>query len=102
MENARVMGDRLMAGVRKLAEKHPVIGDVRGLGLMLGIEFVTDRTSREPNPHVVEELVLGAFQKGLLLLGAGPSALRLAPPLVVDAEDVDTALRIIDDVLSAV
>jgi 4-aminobutyrate aminotransferase len=96
------MGDRLMAGVRRLAEKHPVIGDVRGLGLMIGLEFVTDRTTREPNPHVVDELVLGAFQRGLLLLGAGPSALRLAPPLVVDSEDVDTALQIVDEVLSAV
>ncbi len=99
MENARVMGDRLLAGVRALAEKHPVIGDVRGLGLMIGLEFVTDRATREPNPHVVEELVLGAFQRGLLLLGAGPSALRLAPPLVVDAEDIDAALRILDEVL---
>jgi 4-aminobutyrate aminotransferase len=101
MENARVMGDRLLAGVRALAEKHQVIGDVRGLGLMIGLEFVTDRTTREPNPHIVEELVLGAFQRGLLLLGAGPSALRLAPPLVVDAEDIDAALRILDEVLSA-
>jgi len=100
MENARVMGDRLLAGVRALAERHPVIGDVRGLGLMIGLEFVTDRATREPNPHVVDELVLGAFQRGLLLLGAGPSALRLAPPLVVDPEDVDAALRILDEVLS--
>ncbi|HEX9165220.1 MAG TPA: acetyl ornithine aminotransferase family protein [Gemmatimonadales bacterium] len=100
MENARLMGDRLIAGVRKLAEKHQVIGDVRGLGLMIGLEFVTDRATREPNPHVVEALVLGAFHRGLLLLGAGPSALRLAPPLVVDAEDVDEGLRIIDEVLS--
>ena len=65
------------------------------------VEMVKDRTTKEQNPHVVEELVLGAFHKGLLLLGAGPSALRLAPPLVVDAEDIDTGLRIIDEVLSA-
>jgi 4-aminobutyrate aminotransferase len=100
MENARVMGDRLMAGVRRLAQKHPVVGDVRGLGLMIGIEFVTDKATREPNPHVVERLVLESFARGLLLLGAGPSALRLAPPLVVDDYDVDTALRILDEVLA--
>lgn len=99
-ENARVMGERLMAGLRRLAEKHPVIGDIRGLGLMIGVEFVRDRTTMEPNPHAVERLVQGAFERGLLLLGAGPNALRLAPPLVVDAEDVDIGLGVIDEVLS--
>jgi 4-aminobutyrate aminotransferase len=100
MENARVMGDRMMAGVRQLAARYPVIGDVRGVGLMIGIELVRDQTSKARYPGVVERLVLGAFQRGLLLLGAGPSALRLAPPLVIDAEDVDTGLGIIDQGLA--
>jgi 4-aminobutyrate aminotransferase len=100
MENARVMGDRLMAGARKLADKYPVIGDVRGLGLMIGLEFVKDRATKERNPELVDKVVLGAFAKGLLLLGAGPSALRFAPPLVVDEYDVDTGLSIIDSVLA--
>jgi 4-aminobutyrate aminotransferase len=100
MDNARVMGDRLMAGSKKLAEKYPVIGDVRGIGLMIGLEFVKDRATRERNPELVDKLVLGAFAKGLLLLGAGPSALRFAPPLVVDEYDVDTGLRIVDEVLA--
>jgi 4-aminobutyrate aminotransferase len=100
MANARVMGERLMTGVRRLAEKHQAIGDVRGLGLMIGIEFVADRATKAPNPHLVDELVMGAFGRGLLLLGAGPSALRLAPPLVVDSEDVDNAVGIIDEVLT--
>jgi 4-aminobutyrate aminotransferase len=100
MENARVMGDRLIAGARKLFEKYPTIGDVRGMGLMIGLEFVKDRKSRERNPELVDKLVLGSFAKGLLLLGAGPSALRFAPPLVVDEYDVDTGLRIIDEVLA--
>jgi 4-aminobutyrate aminotransferase len=101
MENARVMGDRLMAGSRKLFDKYPVIGDVRGLGLMIGLEFVKDRVTKERNPELVDKLVLGAFAKGLLLLGAGPSALRFAPPLVVDEYDVDTGLAIVDAVLAA-
>jgi 4-aminobutyrate aminotransferase len=91
-----------MAGVRKLAEKHQVIGDVRGIGLMIGLEFVRDRAGKEPNHEVVDALVERAFQNGLLLLGAGPSALRLAPPLVVDEQDVDTGLRILDECLAAV
>lgn len=102
MENARVMGDRLMAGSRKLFDKYPVIGDVRGLGLMIGLEFVKDRVTKERNPELVDKLVLGAFARGLLLLGAGPSALRFAPPLVVDEYDIDTGLAIVDAVLKDV
>ena len=90
------LGEHLLAGARRLQEKHPGIGEVRGLGLMVGIEFVKDRATREPAPQLVHELVERAFRKGLLLLGAGKSSLRLAPPLVIDEYDVDTALGIID------
>jgi 4-aminobutyrate aminotransferase len=68
MENTRLMGDRLIAGVRRLAEKHQAIGDVRGLGLMIGIEFVTDRATREPNPWWKHWC--WAPSEGLPLLGA--------------------------------
>jgi 4-aminobutyrate aminotransferase len=100
MENAARMGDRLLAGLRSLEAKHACIGDVRGVGLMIGVEFVKDRHTREPAPELLKNLVLAAFQRGLLLLGAGKSTLRLAPPLVVDEQDVDTALTIIDGLLS--
>jgi 4-aminobutyrate aminotransferase len=101
VENARVMGERLLAGVRRLADRHPSIGDVRGLGLMVGVEFVQDRATREPAPDLVAEIVQTAFRRGLLLLGCGKSSLRLAPPLVVDEYDVDTGLGILDDCISA-
>jgi 4-aminobutyrate aminotransferase len=101
MANAVRMGERLLAGVRALEEKHRCIGEVRGLGLMVGVEFVQDRATREPAPEVVQRLVQDAFQRGLLLLGAGKSSLRLAPPLVVGEGDVDTALRMIDELLSS-
>jgi 4-aminobutyrate aminotransferase len=99
MANAVTMGDRLRTGMERLAARHDCIGEVRGLGLMVGVEFVKDRRTREPAPDVVETLVQGAFHHGLLLLGAGKSTLRLAPPLVVDEYDVDTALRMIDEEL---
>jgi 4-aminobutyrate aminotransferase len=99
MANAARMGDRLMAGVRELASRHETIGDVRGCGLMIGVEFVEDRTTRTPAPTVVHDLVQDAFGKGLLLLGCGKSTLRLAPPLVIDAADVDTGLALIDECL---
>ena len=99
MENATRMGERLLAGLRRLQEKYACIGDVRGRGLMIGVEFVKDRGTREPAPELLDDLVLNAFKRGLLLLGAGKSTLRLAPPLVVDAYDVDTALAMIDGLL---
>ena len=102
MANAAAMGDRLLRGAKALMAKHSVIGDVRGRGLMVGVEFVKDRATREPAGDVVRKLVDDAFARGLLLLGAGKSALRLAPPLVIDAQDVDVGLRIIDECLGAV
>ena len=93
------MGERLFAGLRRLQERYPSIGDVRGRGLMIGVEFVEGRDTREPAPAIPHDLVERAFKKGLLLLGAGRSTLRLAPPLVIDEYDVDTALRIIEECL---
>jgi 4-aminobutyrate aminotransferase len=100
MPNARAQGERLMKGLKALAEKHGVIGDVRGRGLMQGIELVTDRTSREPAGDVARKLMERAFSKGLLTLAAGRNALRFAPPLVIDQEDVQIALGILEQALS--
>jgi 4-aminobutyrate aminotransferase len=101
MANAAAMGETMLAGVRRLATRHETIGDVRGLGLMIGVEFVTDRNTREPNPRLVHDLVNSAFCRGLLLLSCGRSTLRLAPPLVIDAQDIDTGLSMIDECLTA-
>ena len=90
------LGERLLAGAQRLQQKYAGVGDVRGRGLMIGVEFVKDRQTREPAPEIPHELVERAFKRGLLLLGAGKSSLRLAPPLVIDDYDVDTALGIID------
>jgi 4-aminobutyrate aminotransferase len=97
MANAARMGERLMNGVCALATRHECIGDVRGRGLMVGMELVRDRNTREPAAEPLQQLVQNSFRRGLLLLGAGKSTLRLAPPLVVDEYDVDTALEMIDE-----
>jgi 4-aminobutyrate aminotransferase len=102
MANAVRMGERLMNGACRLMTKHACIGDVRGRGLMIGMEFVKDRVTREPAPALVQELVQRSFRQGLLLLGAGKSALRLAPPLVIDETDIDTALGMIDTCLGEI
>ena len=101
MANAERLGGRLIDGARKLAERHEIIGDVRGRGLMVGMELVKDRTTKAYHPDASRKLVDTAFQHGLLLLGCGKSVLRLAPPLVIDEVDVDRGLAIIDDVLGS-
>jgi 4-aminobutyrate aminotransferase len=100
MQNAARMGSMLLGGLRKIAASHEVIGDVRGAGLMLGVEFVTDRKTKAVYHHIVHQLELAAFKRGLLLLGCGQSTIRMAPPLVIDEEDVSTGLRIFDEALS--
>jgi len=100
MANAVTMGERLQAGARRLAEKHQCIGDVRGVGLMIGVEFVKDRKTKEPDGHLAHELELAAFKKGLLLLSCGKSVIRVAPPLVLTEYDVDKGLEILDQTLT--
>ena len=99
--NAREMGAVLLDGLRELQKKHDIIGDVRGVGLMIGIEFVRDRETKEPFDAIVPMLEEAAFQRGLLLLGCGRSVIRLCPPLMIDREDVETGLRILDESMAA-
>jgi 4-aminobutyrate aminotransferase len=82
--------------------RHLSIGDVRGKGLMIGIEFVKDRDTREPAKAVRDQIVEDAFHQGLLLLGAGEAALRLMPALMIDKASCDEALTILDRVLTGV
>ncbi len=99
IENAKVRGQELLTGARQLMERHPIVGDVRGLGLMVGIEIVSDPKLRTPAPDQAHQLERLAFQKGLLVLVAGNNTIRLAPPLMIDSDDVAIALRILDESL---
>jgi 4-aminobutyrate aminotransferase len=101
-KNAEVVGAHLIEGARALMEKHPLIGDVRGRGLMVGIELVRDRTTKERATTERDALVKECFRRGLLVLGAGRNAIRLCPPLVLSKEQADIALTILDKALEAV
>jgi 4-aminobutyrate aminotransferase len=101
MANAARLGGQLISGVRKLAENHEVIGDVRGKGLMVGMEFVKDRRTKEPNPEAARKLMETAFERGLLLLVCGKSVVRIAPPLVIDEIDIDRGLGLLGELLGA-
>ena len=94
MANAAAMGERLLAALRELAAGSEAVRDVRGLGLMAGIEFHTHEQA-----NAVER---AAFERGLLVLECGESTLRMCPPLIVDADLVDTAVRIFGEALAAV
>jgi 4-aminobutyrate aminotransferase len=100
MENARAIGQHLKQRLIELAGKHRLIGDVRGLGLMIGVELVRDRATKEHASTERDEIVQLCFRHGLLMLGCGASTLRFCPPLVVTKEQCDVAVRILDDVLA--
>lgn len=102
VENAARVGDRLLGLLRSRLARHPVVGDVRGLGLMIGVEVVKDPAGREPAPELREQILEAAFERGLLLLGCGHSTIRLAPPLIVDESDVEMAAEILDQSIAAV
>jgi 4-aminobutyrate aminotransferase len=102
MSNAATVGAHMMTGLRELAEKHRLIGDVRGRGLMIGVELVRDRKTKERAPAERDAAVAAAFNRGLLLLGAGKNAIRFSPPLVLTRDQADTALRIFDEALTEV
>ena len=101
MKNAEVVGAHLIDGARALMEKHPLIGDVRGRGLMVGVELVRDRKTKERAASERDALVKECFTRGLLVLGAGRNAIRLSPPLVLTKQQADIALGILDEALTS-
>jgi 4-aminobutyrate aminotransferase len=101
VRNAETVGAHLMAGLKELMSKHPIVGDIRGRGLMIGIELVRDRQTKERADKERNALVQECFKRGLLVLGAGRSAIRLSPALVLTAEQADTTIEILDAALGA-
>jgi 4-aminobutyrate aminotransferase len=94
--NAETMGRYLIERLSTWTERHPTVGEVRGLGLMIGIELVKDQTSRTPNPEGRRRVIERAFENGLLLLSCGVSTVRLMPPLILEREHADFALDVLD------
>jgi 4-aminobutyrate aminotransferase len=101
VENARIQGQYLKDRCEALKKKYPLIGDVRGLGLMVGVEFVED-SKKTPAKAKRNALIKEAFKKGLLLLGAGESSVRIAPPLIIDRKQIDVGLEIFEETLKTV
>jgi 4-aminobutyrate aminotransferase len=94
LENTQKMGVIALDILQKLQTHHPCIGDVRGKGLMIGVEFVQDRTSKKPAVDLRNEVVDLCFEKGLLVLGCGDSTIRITPPLCVNEQEIREGLEI--------
>ncbi|MGA7623208.1 MAG: acetyl ornithine aminotransferase family protein [Candidatus Acidiferrales bacterium] len=100
--NAMRMGEFIMRQTADWTERHKIVGEVRGRGLMIGVEFVRDQKTKERAPDLRNRIVQMAFHKGLLVLGSGDTTLRLCPPLLIDEEQANFALKTLDQIISEV
>lgn len=101
VRNSAEVGEYLKAELQKVMRKYDCIGDVRGLGMMIGVEFVEDRTSNKPAPELRDRVEVACFDRGLVILGAGANTIRWSPPLVLTKENVDVAVEIFDEAIAA-
>jgi len=99
VENAAQIGAYMLEGMKTWPEKFRIVGDVRGRGLMIGLELVLDKEAKAPAPELRDRLEMMAFERGLLILGAGRSSIRLCPPLVITREQADFAMITLDECL---
>jgi 4-aminobutyrate aminotransferase len=102
MANAARMGEFIKRQTANWPERHKIVGEVRGRGLMIGIEFVRDQKTKERAPDLRNRIVQMAFHKGLLVLGSGDTTLRLCPPLMIDEEQAEFAVRTLDGIITEI
>jgi 4-aminobutyrate aminotransferase-like enzyme len=102
-ERAADLGAQVMTQLQALQARYPVIGDVRGRGLLIGVELVTDRRTREPAPEAAARLVRGALERGLLVTSTGryQNVIEITPPLTIDVEELDRGLLVFEQALRA-
>jgi 4-aminobutyrate aminotransferase len=102
LENAARQGEYMLQSLRALQAHHPTMGDVRGKGLMIAVEWVKDRETRERAPELRNQLLEACFRRGLLVLGCGPNSMRFSPPLLVTRREIDEALDILVAALDSI
>ena len=100
LENAAEVGQYALDALQEIQVRHTSIGDVRGKGLMIGIEFVKDKNTKEPNEEIRNMIEQMGFEHGLLLLGCGKSTIRLTPPLCITKKEMDEGLEIFEKVIT--
>lgn len=97
LQNAKEVGDYALDALNEIAARHPSIGQVRGIGLMIGVEFVKNKQSKEPAHDLMERIVQRAFERGLISLGCGKSTIRIAPPLSITKSELDDGFEILEE-----
>jgi len=102
LENSAEVGAHMMKRMSTWISKHKLVGDVRGRGLMIGVDIVKDKTTKEYGAAERDQIVERAFEQGVLFLGCGPSTIRLCPPLVVTKEQADVAMDVLEDCIQQV
>jgi 4-aminobutyrate aminotransferase len=102
IQNAAALGEYILGQLRELQKRFPLIGDVRGRGLMIGVELVKDPVTKEKAIEERNKIIQACFEKGLLILGCGENVIRLIPPLIITRNEADTALTILEEVLQKV
>jgi 4-aminobutyrate aminotransferase len=96
MRNATRMGNYMMRHLKKMMKRYAIMGDVRGKGLMIGIEFVRNRKTKEPAPEMTDQIARECFKNGLMLLTCGKNTIRFIPPLIISQQTADQALEIFE------
>jgi len=102
LANSREVGDHMMTRMADWPKKHRIVGDVRGRGLMIGVDIVKDQATREYGAVERDRVIEMAFERGILFLGCGPSTVRIAPPLIVTHEEADVAMDALEEAIVAV
>ena len=102
LRNSQEVGDHMMKRMADWPKKHKIVGDVRGRGLMIGVDIVKDQKTREYGNAERDRVVELAFERGVLFLGCGPSTVRIAPPLIVTKDEADVAVDTLEESIAAV
>jgi 4-aminobutyrate aminotransferase len=102
LANSAEVGNHMLKRMADWPRKHKMVGDVRGRGLMVGVEIVKDKTTKECAADERDRIVELAFERGLLFLGCGPSTVRISPPLVVSKDEADVAVDVLEECIALV
>jgi 4-aminobutyrate aminotransferase len=102
LQNATEVGNHMLKRMSTWPSKHKLVGDVRGRGLMIGVEIVKDQKTKEYAATERDRIIQTAFEHGILFLGCGPSTIRIAPPLIVTKEEADIAMDVLEESISTV
>jgi 4-aminobutyrate aminotransferase len=102
LDHVRETGDHLLGRLHEMQARHPIMGDVRGRGLMVGVEIVRDLASKVRAPQMRQAIIAACYRRGLIIIGCGENTIRFAPPLIIARGELDEGLDVFEDALREV